>query len=102
MPIVVWFSSLITRSCIQLPMPPTRWMRVLVLCGAALMVRVSAAADLSGSYIAQITTTPTAEPQFARVSIKVDDTAVSGMWGDYKISGTLAGPRLTLSLTDAE
>jgi amidase len=83
-------------------MTPTRWMRVLVFCSATLMARVSSAADLSGSYIAQITTSPTAEPQFARVSIKVDDTAISGMWGDYKINGTLAGPRLTLSLTDAE
>ena len=83
-------------------MTATRWMKVLVLCCTGLIVRVSAAADLSGSYIAQITTSLTAEPQFARVSIKVDDTAVSGMWGDYKITRTLAGPRLTLSLTDAE
>jgi amidase len=83
-------------------MATTRWMKILVLCFTFLIVRASAAADLSGNYIAQVTTTSTAEPQFARVSIKIDGAAISGVWGDYKISGTVTGTKLNLAFTDAD
>jgi amidase len=83
-------------------MATARWIKILVLCGAALVVRPSVAADLSGNYIAQLTTTPTAEPQFARVFIKMDGATISGAWGDYKISGAVTGTKLNLALTDAE
>jgi acetamidase/formamidase len=65
------------------------------------MARPVGAADLSGNYIAQIATAPTAEPQFARVSLKVDRAAVSGVWGDGTLSGSLTGTQLDLTVTDA-
>jgi amidase len=83
-------------------MATTRWIKILVLCGGVLLARASAAADISGNYIAQITTTPTAEPQFARVSLKSDGATVSGVWGDYNISGAVAGTKLSLALTDSQ
>ena len=83
-------------------MATTRWIKLLVLCSGVLLTRASAAADISGNYIAQITTTPTAEPQFARVSIKSDGATVSGVWGDYKISGTVTGTKLSIALSDTQ
>ncbi|MEP6783493.1 MAG: hypothetical protein ABI983_07465, partial [Acidobacteriota bacterium] len=59
------------------------------------------AAGLSGNYIAEFTTGATAEKQYARVSVKVDGTGVSGVWGDRAISGSLTGTRLEISLSDA-
>ncbi len=83
-------------------MPATKWLKILVLCCGVLLVRSSAASDISGNYIAQITTTPTTEPQFARVSVKTDGAALGGVWGDYKISGTVTGTKLNLALTDSQ
>ena len=82
-------------------MAKTRWMNGFVLCCVILMAGAASAADLSGNYIAQVTTTPTAEPQYARVSLRVDGTTISGTWGDGKMSGALTGSKLDLVLTDA-
>ena len=85
-------------------MKMTRLLKALGICGAILIARGSSAADLSGNYIARITTTPTVEPQYARVTLKVegkgDGATVGGMWGDRKVSGTLTGNTLALTLTD--
>jgi hypothetical protein len=57
----------------------TRLTNVLAAAAVAiLLTRPIAAADLSGAYIAQVTTTPGAEPQFARVSLRIDGTTVTG------------------------
>jgi amidase len=82
-------------------MTTTRSIRAFVVCGAMLVASPSFAADLSGNYIAQITTTPQAEPQYARVSLKVEGTTVSGTWGDRKVSGSLTASKVDLTLTDA-
>ena len=78
-----------------------RLVTALFLCGVLLMPHTALAADLSGNYIAQVTTSPTAEKQFARVTLKVDGTTVSGLWGDRKLTGTLAGDAVTLTLTES-
>lgn len=78
----------------------TRLVTAFVLGGILLMARPALAADISGNYIAQVTTSPTAEKQYARVTLKVDGTTVSGLWGDRKATGTLAGASLTLTLAD--
>src|ERR1022692_4250562 len=70
-------------------------MRVLVC--ALLLAQVCSAADLSGSYIAQVTR-GTAAPQFARVTLKVDGAKVSGSWGSFTIDGTVTGSKITLKL----
>jgi amidase len=79
----------------------TRFATTIVLCASLLMARTALAADISGNYIAQVTTSPTAEKQYARVMLKVDGTTVSGTWGDRKLTGTLTGAALMLTLTEA-
>ena len=79
----------------------SHYVRLTILCAAALVSRPSLAADLSGNYIAQVSTTPTAEPQYARVALKVDGKSVSGVWGEYKISGDASDSKLKLTLTDS-
>jgi amidase len=78
-----------------------RLVNVVLLCAALLVARVTFAAGLAGTYVAEMTTAPTAEKQYARVTLKVDGTAVSGVWGDRAISGSLNGAKLELSLSDA-
>jgi acetamidase/formamidase len=73
----------------------------LLLCGLLLVSRTSLAAGLAGNYIAEVTTGPTAEKQYVRVTIKVDGSAVSGVWGDRAITGSIDGARLVLALSDA-
>ena len=79
----------------------TRLATALAFCGILLAARPTLAADISGNYIAQVTTSPTAEKQYARVTLKVDGTAISGVWGDRKLTGSLTGVNLTLTLADA-
>jgi amidase len=81
-------------------MTTTRW-RLFVVCCVILTAGVSSAAEISGNYIAQVTTTPTAEPQFARVSLQVDGATVSGVWDNRKVSGALTGSRIDLTLSTA-
>src|SRR5258708_2930812 len=79
----------------------TRPIQVLGACAVLLIARASFAAGLSSNYIAQVITTRTAEPQFARVSLNVDGATLSGLWGDRRVSGTLTGSKLALTLADA-
>jgi len=72
----------------------------LVLCGALFTTRPAIGADLSGQYIGEITTTPTAEPQYARVTLSVSGTTVGGTWGDRRIAGSLRGSQVELTLSD--
>lgn len=74
---------------------------VLALGAALLAARPSLAAGLAGNYIAEISTGPTAEKQYARVTIAVDGAKVSGTWGDRAIAGTLNGTRVELTLSDS-
>ena len=82
-------------------MTMTRWLKVLVACSAVLMARASSAADLSGNYIALIASVPTAEPLYARVSLRVHGTSISGVWDHCKVSGVVTGNQVTVTLTDA-
>jgi acetamidase/formamidase len=79
----------------------TRIVHAFFLCAVLLMARSTFAAGLAGNYIAEMTTGPTAEKQYARVVVKVDGTAVSGVWGDRTISGSLNGTQLEIALSDA-
>jgi amidase len=74
--------------------------QIAVLFAVLVMSRLSVAADLSGNWIAQIGTQ--GEPQYARVSLQVDGTSVTGMWGDSKIDGTLTADKFDIKLTSPE
>ena len=78
-----------------------RLLNAFLLCALLLGTRTALAAELSGNYIAEMTAGPTAEKVYARVTIKVDGTIVSGLWGDRTITGSLTGTRLELTLSDA-
>jgi amidase len=79
----------------------TRIVTALFLCAALSLPRTTFAADLSGAFIAQFTTGPTAEQQYARVTLKTVGTTISGTWGDRAIAGLLNGTRLEITLSDA-
>ena len=79
----------------------TRLVNAVLLCALLLTARTTLAAGLSGNYIAEVTTGPTAEKQYARVTVKVDGATVSGVWGDRAITGSLMGTKLELALSDA-
>jgi amidase len=72
-------------------------MKITAFACAILIARLSMAADLSGDWVARIAAQ--AEPQYTRVSLKVDGTAVSGMWGESKIDGTLTNFKLEITLS---
>jgi acetamidase/formamidase len=76
------------------------WTRLAALIAVLAMNRVCMAADVSGNWIAQIATQ--GEPQYARVSLQVSGTSVSGLWGETKISGTLTADMLDIKLTSAD
>jgi len=76
------------------------WTRLAALIAVIAMNRVCMAADVSGNWIAQIATQ--GEPQYARVSLQVSGTSVSGLWGESKISGTLTADMLDIKLTSAD
>ena len=72
----------------------TRTLTAAVLCTLLCFASTSFAAGLSGAYIAEFTTGPTAEKQYARVSMKTDGTTVIGTWGERTVSGTVSGSRV--------
>jgi amidase len=65
----------------------------------ALVSTPASAAGPAGQYIAEVKTTATAEPQYARVTLEVSGTSVSGVWGDWRIAGSLRDARIELTLT---
>jgi len=67
------------------------------IIGAFLSVCLScAAADLSGNWVGQIA--GSGEPQYVRVSLKVEGQRITGNWGSSKMEGTLHGDELSLAL----
>jgi acetamidase/formamidase len=77
-----------------------QWMKMATLAGAIALTRICMAADVSGNWIATISTQ--GEPQYARVSLKADGEKLSGTWGTSEIDGTLTDGRLDVKLTDAQ
>ena len=75
-----------------------RHMRVAALSAVFAVARLCIAADLSGNWIASIATP--GEPQYARVSIKLDGEKLSGTWDKSRINGTVKGDELAITLTD--
>ncbi|MEZ5287742.1 MAG: acetamidase/formamidase family protein [Vicinamibacterales bacterium] len=77
----------------------TGWM--VVWLASVWMPAGAAAAGLSGDYIAQVSASPTAEPQYARVALVTEGSRITGTWGDRRVTGSLDGARVTLTLNDA-
>lgn len=60
------------------------------------------AADPSGAWVAHITGPVLREPQYARVSLRVDGARISGTWNEWKVDGSVAGTGVELSLQRAD
>ena len=74
--------------------------KLAALIAVIAMNRVCMAADVSGNWIAQIATQ--GEPQYARLSLQVNGTSVTGLWGEAKVVGTLNADKLDIKLTSTD
>jgi len=72
--------------------------RIVALAGLTLAARLSGATDISGKWIATISTQR--EPEYARVVLTQTDQKLSGTWSDLKVTGTIDGAKVQLVLTD--
>jgi amidase len=79
-----------------------RWCRTVFLVGAAAIAHTAFAADISGEWVGQITGPFDSQytAQYNHVMLKADGDKVAGTWGTYIVTGSLAGDKLSLSLTD--
>jgi amidase len=82
-------------------MNTTRMMAAIAMC-SALAANAAAAAEVTGNYIAQVTTAPTAEPQYARVALKADGSRLTGTWGDRTIAGSISGTQVEIRLAETD
>jgi acetamidase/formamidase len=71
-------------------------MKQAIVAGLILLARTVYASDISGEWMAQITSL--GEPQYARAVLESESGRLSGMWGMWKVEGTIAGDRIRLSL----
>jgi len=69
----------------------------LVLAGA----RLIPAADIQGDWIAEVSPKG-ADPQYARVKLRVEGTSISGTWNQLSVSGTASGDHLNLALSNSQ
>ena len=81
----------------------TQHCRAVLLMAATAIAHVALAADLSGEWVGQITGPFDSQytAQYNHVMLKSAAGKVSGMWGTYTVTGSLAGDKLNLSLADA-
>jgi amidase len=70
--------------------------RIGLLAGLLSLSKVCTAADLSGKWVATISTQR--EPDYAHVTLAESDGELSGTWGELKLSGTVTGDKVELSL----
>src|ERR1700760_2496013 len=70
-----------------------------IIAGLWLMSAVGGrAAEVAGNWIAEIRVKG-ADPQYARVKLQGQGSALSGSWNQMVVTGALAGDRLSLALT---
>jgi len=63
-----------------------------------LAASLSRAADIQGDWIAELSAKG-ADPQYARVKLRLDGASITGTWNQLTLSGTASGDRLNLTLT---
>jgi amidase len=79
-----------------------RWMAVWAMIGAAMLPRGASAAEITGKWVAEITGPMLLEPVYARVTLEGSADAITGTWGGDTLKGSMKGPQITLTATDAE
>jgi len=83
-------------------------MKMRMRCLAALVIAgfglsgIASAAEVTGKWVAEITSPTLLEPIYARVTLSQTGDTISGSWGTSTLKGTVKGTILTLTLTDSE
>jgi len=80
-----------------------RHINVFVLTAVLAVTRLCAAADLSGDWVGQLTGPFDSQytAQYNHVALKAAGAKLTGAWGSYTVTGTLAGTKADLTLADA-
>ena len=71
-------------------------MRILVLPILIATARLCMASDLSGGWIAQVSSF--GDPQYSRATLRSDGAKLAGSWNEWKLEGDVSGERLEFSL----
>src|SRR5580658_11045542 len=81
------------------PLPPTRSKRMKRIPIWILFVTASLSpgADIQGDWIAEVSAKG-ADPQYARIKLRVDGASITGAWNQLAVTGAMNGDRLSLSL----
>src|SRR5277367_4694419 len=66
---------------------------------AAFLVQVCSAADLSGEWVAEVTSA--GESQYARVTLHTEGAKLAGAWGTLTVDASVTGDRVQISLGNA-
>jgi acetamidase/formamidase len=76
---------------------------ILVLIAATARPAISAAKDASGDWVGELVGPFDSQytAQYHHVSLNTAGTKLTGTWGPYKLTATLAGSKVDISLTDA-
>ena len=78
-----------------------RWLAVLMVAGAAISPFV-VMAEVTGKWVAEISSPVLLEPAYARVSLERTGDTLTGTWGAETVKGSVKGSTVTITLTDAE
>ncbi len=79
-----------------------RWMTIVLLAVIATWSRPASAAEISGKWIAEVSSKTLLEPAYAHVTLEGTGDALGGTWGNDAVKGSAKGSQLTLTLTDAQ
>jgi amidase len=72
-------------------------MKIVIICGVIAAASSCMGADLSGDWIAELKTKG-ADPQYARVHLTAEKTAITGTWNQSAVEGSISDGRLQLLL----
>lgn len=77
--------------------------KLLVLAAVLAAVSTAHAAGLSGDWVGQITGPFDSQytAQYNHVMLKAEGAKLTGTWGSYAMTGTVAGEKISISLTDS-
>ena len=64
------------------------------------IARLCTAADLSGAWIAQVSSF--GDPQYSRATLRCEGTKLSGSWNEWKLEGAISGEHLEFSLHQSD
>jgi acetamidase/formamidase len=70
---------------------------LILFAAASFSAAADVAAEIDGAWIAEVSS-KSAEPQYARVTLHIAGTAITGTWNQLTVTGAASGDRVNLSL----